>query len=179
MVIQLSYLKKNIISSFCVALCVVLPLAFHAIPNAGSILSPMHIPVLLCGLICGGFFGGICGIAGPLLSSLLTGMPPMAVLPCMVAELVAYGVISGLMMKFIRVQNKYLDLILSLIIALVVGKIVAGIVTALFFSPSGFSLSVWAITYFVTSLPGIVIQFIIIPSIIFALEKSNLIPRRY
>ena len=50
--------KKAIITAICIALCVVLPQAFHAIPNAGSIYLPMHIPVLLCGLVCGWPSGG-------------------------------------------------------------------------------------------------------------------------
>ena len=71
-------LKNYVIAALCVALCVVLPMAFHAIPNAGSILLPMHIPVLLCGLLCGWPLGLVCGLVGPLLSSVLTGMPPAA-----------------------------------------------------------------------------------------------------
>ena len=67
---KMSYVKKSIITAACIALCVILPMAFHAIPNGGSIFSPMHIPVLLCGLICGPLFGLLCGIAGPCLSSL-------------------------------------------------------------------------------------------------------------
>ncbi len=73
--------KKAIITAICIALCVVLPQAFHAIPNAGSIYLPMHIPVLLCGLVCGWPYGLLCGLAGPLLSSLFTGMPAAAYLP--------------------------------------------------------------------------------------------------
>ena len=75
---KMTSVKKSIITAVCIALCVVLPQAFHAIPNAGTIYCPMHIPVLLCGLVCGWSYGLLCGIAGPLLSSLITGMPPAA-----------------------------------------------------------------------------------------------------
>lgn len=51
---KITAVKKSIITAVCIALSVVLPQAFHAIPNAGAVYSPMHIPVLLCGLICGG-----------------------------------------------------------------------------------------------------------------------------
>ena len=73
---KLSVLKKALICAVCIALCAVLPMAFHAIPNAGSIFSPMHIPALLCGLVCGPWFGLLCGLAGPFVSSMVTGMPP-------------------------------------------------------------------------------------------------------
>ena len=41
--------KKLVMTAICAAMCVVLPIAVHSIPNAGTVLLPMHIPVLLCG----------------------------------------------------------------------------------------------------------------------------------
>ena len=76
----MTIVKRSMITAVCVALTVVLPMAFHAVPNAGSVILPMHIPVLLCGLICGWPFGLACGLIGPLLSNLFTGMPPWQ--PC-------------------------------------------------------------------------------------------------
>ena len=76
--------KKMVITALCMAIGIILPITLHAIPNAGSILLPMHIPVLLCGLICGPVYGVICGVMTPFLSSLLTGMPPAAYLPSMI-----------------------------------------------------------------------------------------------
>ena len=76
-----SSIKNMTLTAVCIALCVVLPIAFHSIPDAGSVFLPMHIPVLICGMICGWPYGFICGVMGPLLSSALTGMPPIAILP--------------------------------------------------------------------------------------------------
>lgn len=171
--------KKSIITAVCIALSVVLPMAFHAVQNAGSIFSPMHIPVLLCGLICGWPFGLLCGIAGPLFSSLFTGMPPMAYLPSMMVELAVYGLICGLMMQLIHTGKIYVDLYISLAAALLTGRIIAGIAGALIFSRGYITMASWAASYFVTSIPGIAIQLIFIPSIVFALMKANLIPVRY
>lgn len=106
---QMSQVKRAMITAVCIALCVVLPMAFHSIQNAGAIFCPMHIPVLLCGLLVGWPYGLLCGLAGPLLSSLLTGMPAMGYLPCMMVELGAYGLLCGLFMnlcapeKFMRI----------------------------------------------------------------------------
>ncbi len=171
--------KKAIITAVCMALCVVLPLAFHAVPNAGSIYLPMHIPVLLCGLICGWGYGLACGIVGPLLSSLFTGMPPAAVLPAMVIELAVYGVIAGLGMLLIRTKKVTADLYISLVLAMLTGRIVAGAARALIFAVGETTMATWATSYFITSLPGIVIQLILIPAIVIALERARLIPRRY
>ncbi len=176
---ELSYMKKIIITPLFIALCVVLPMAFHTIPNAGGIFCPMHIPVLLCGLICGWQFGLLCGILGPVLSSVLTSMPPMAILPCMAVELAIYGIVTGIMIRVIRTKRIYADLYISLITALICGKIIAGIVKALLFSPNGYSVAVWATSYFVTALPGIVIQLVLIPAIVVALEKAKLIHSKY
>ena len=40
-------------------------------------------------------------------------------------------------------------------------------------------MTAWATSYFVTSLPGLAIQIILIPTIVCALEKARLIPVRY
>ena len=107
---KLTVLNKSILTALCVALCVVLPMTLHAIPKGGVLFSPMHLPVLLCGLVCGAPFGLVCGILGPLVSSLLTGMPVFGYMPVMMIELGLYGLISGLVMQFLRSGKLVVDL---------------------------------------------------------------------
>ena len=171
--------KRSIITAACIALCVVLPMAFHAIPQGGSIYCPMHIPVLLCGLLCGWPFGLLCGLAGPALSTVLTGMPPVAYLPSMLVELAVYGAVSGLMMRTIKTGRLYPDLYISLVVAMLAGRASGGLANAAVFSRGSYSMAAWATGYFATGLPGIIIQLALIPSIVFALEKANLVPVRY
>lgn len=175
---KLAPVKKIILTALMIALCVVLPIAFHAIPNAGSIFLPMHIPVLLCGLVCGWGYGGLCGLVGPLLSSLLTSMPPAAVLPGMMVECCVYGLVSGLMMRYVRTGKTTLDLYLSLVAAMLLGRVLSGIAKALIFTP-GMSLAAWAAASFVTAIPGIIIQLVLIPLLVLALTKAKLLPPRY
>lgn len=175
----MSNIKKTIYAALCVALGVILPIAFHSIPNAGSIILPMHIPVLICGLICGWPFGLACGILAPLLSSLITGMPPIAYVPSMLCELAVYGLITGLLFKFIHTKKTIADTYISLVGAMIAGRIVYGILNALIFSVGKYSMSIWLTSAFVTSIPGIIIQLIIIPVLIVALEKAKLTERRY
>jgi len=153
-------------------------MAFHAIPNAGSIFLPMHIPVLLCGMLCGWPFGFLCGLLGPLLSSLTTGMPPAAMLPAMMVECAVYGGVAGAMLKHVHTGKLYADLYISLIPAMLAGRVISGIAKALILAP-GTTLGAWATASFVTGLPGIVIQLILIPAIVFSLERANLVPKRY
>ena len=176
---KMSNVKKSIITAVCIALCYVIPLMFHGIQNAGSIFCPMHIPVFICGLICGWQFGLLCGIAGPALSSALSGMPPAAILPSMMVELAAYGTAAGLMMKLVRTKSTYADLYISLIVAIVCGRVLAGLAKALIFARGSYSMSAWIAGSVVTSWPGTIIQLVFIPTIVFALMKSHLIPERY
>ena len=173
-----SSVKNMTLTAVCIALCVVLPIAFHSIPDAGSVFLPMHIPVLICGMICGWPYGFICGLMGPLLSSALTGMPPIAFLPAMMVECGVYGLVSGIVLKFVHTKNTYGDLYIALVTAMIAGRVVSGIAKALIFTP-GLALSAWITASFVTALPGILIQLVFLPSVVFTLMKARVIPHRY
>ena len=175
---KLSYPKRIVYTALCAALCVVLPMAFHAIQNAGTIFLPMHIPVLLCGLMCGWPFGFICGCLGPLLSSLLTSMPPAAMLPSMMVECAMYGCVTGLCMKYIHTGKALPDLYISMATAMVAGRILSGLAKSLIFSP-GTAPFAWVTTSLVAGIPGIVIQLVLIPLVFTALTKAKLLPARY
>lgn len=177
---RLSPVRQITICAVCIALCYVLPVAFHTV-GLGSFLSPMHIPVLLCGLICGGGYGMICGIVGPLLSSVLSGMPSATGLISMVPELAAYGLFSGLTMRMIRTGKLYADLYIALIAAMVLGRIAGGIARACFYLGNGgaFSISIWVTSYFVGTLPGIICHLILIPLLYLTLTKSKILFPRY
>ena len=174
---KLTPVKKLVFTAVCAALCLVLPMAFHTIPNAGQVILPMHIPVLLCGLICGWPYGGVCGLIGPLLSSLLTGMPPAAMLPSMMVECCVYGLVSGLLMRYVRTKYAVADLYISLISAMALGRIVAGFAKALIFTP-GTPAFAWVTTSLVSGIPGIVLQLVLMPLVILALTKARLLPIR-
>ena len=152
--------KKIIISAALSALCVVLPMAFHAIPNAGVLISPMHIPAFIAGLTIGPLYGLIVGLLGPFLSS-------------------SYAFFAGLLMRLVHTYNYMADLYISLLLSMVAGRIVAGVCRALFFSSGSYSFNAWLASYFVSTWPAIIIQLAVIPAIVFALEKANLIEKRY
>lgn len=174
----MSNIKKITVTAVSIALCVVLPMAFHGIQNAGQVFLPMHIPVLLCGLICGPQYGLLCGLSGPALSMLLTGMPPAAILPSMMVELAVYGLVTGLVMSFVHTGKLYADVYVALILAMIAGRVVAGVCKALIFSRGAYSMNAWVASSFVTALPGIAIQLLIIPAVVFALMKAHVVPER-
>jgi len=154
-------------------------MALHTIPNAGTLLSPMHLPVLLCGLVCGWPFGLFCGLAGPTLSCLITGMPGLGYLPTMMVELALYGLISGAMMQLVRTRHLMADLYISLLTAMLTGRILTGVARALIFAAGTYSWKAWATGYFVSSFPGIILQLLLLPILYMALQRAHLIPARY
>jgi len=176
----MSATKKSVVTAICIALCVVLPFAFHGIPNGGRIFCPIHIPILLCGLICYWRHGIICGLMGPVLSSILTGMPTAAVLPPMMIECAVYGAVTGLIMQYVHTRRTYFDLYLGLITAMVFGRVVAGIFRALIFTAgTAGTISSLLSIYVIESLPGIITQLIFLPAVVFALMRAKIINERY
>ena len=176
----MSSVKKVCICAFCAALCYVLPQAFHAV-GLGMVFSPMHLPVLLCGLLCGWPYGALCGVAGPVLSFALSGMPPAAQLIHMAPELCVYGLTTGLGMKLIRTGKTGIDLYLSLLPAMLLGRVVGGVVQALVYlsTAQSYSAALWVSSYVVGTLPGAVLQLIVLPALVLGLTQARLIPARY
>ena len=160
--------KKTVFAGFFVALGVLLPIAFHAFGPVARILSPMHIPVFLGGLILGPVYGLIVGVVTPIISSFLTGMPPlMPMLPMMVAELGVYGLVSGLL-------SRKLNPWLAMLGAIICGRAMIVLVLLLF----GEILQIKAepIAYvwggIVAGAPGILIQLLLIPLIVKQLKMA-------
>ncbi len=170
--------KRTVICGLCIALCYVLPIAFHSI-GLGSVLSPMHIPVLLCGIVCGPLYGLACGVVGPVLSSLLSSMPPAMALIWMVPELAIYGLVAGLLMRCLPVKHFYGKVYAALAIAMVAGRVAGGIASALFHlgTASSYTLSMFVSSYIVGSLPGIAAHLILVPVLVFTLVKTKAVSK--
>ena len=163
--------KNLVLTAMFIALGILFPQLFHTIPNAGALFSPMHIPVLVCGLLIGPFEGLICGLATPFLSHLIFTMPRAPRLPGMLVELAVYGLIAGLMMKLLKDQKGVLKIYISLIVAMLAGRIVAGLVNAFILNAGNYSLNAWITGYFVTGIMGLIGHLIIIPPLVKLLEK--------
>ena len=166
---------KMVYSAVCLALALILPFFIGQIPQIGSMLSPMHIPVFLCGFLCGPIWGLGVGFIAPLLRSAMFGMPPFpnAALP-MAFELLTYGAISGLALNLL--PKKKINIWISLLIAMVSGRIVWGIAKLILFMAFGVQFS-WAmfLSGAVTSaIPGIILHLILVPVIIIAMQRAKL-----
>ena len=169
-------LIKMILSALFLALAYVMPFLTGQIPEIGSMLCPLHIPVILCGFICGWKYGLVIGLIAPLFRSLTLGMPPIfPTATSMSFELAAYGAISGVMYNIL--PKKKLYIYCSLLTAMIIGRIIWGI--AMFIcmgiKNSPFTFNAFIAGAFVNALPGIILQIIVIPVIIMTLEKINIL----
>lgn len=162
-------------AAVCLALCLVLPFLTGQIPQIGSALCPMHLPVLLGGFICGPWWAAAVGIVAPLLRYALFGMPPILTALAMCFELAAYGLLSGLLYGKLakRVSNVYI----SLILAMIFGRIVWGIAAVIITGAAGgtFTWTAFASGAVLNAIPGILVQIVLIPVIVVALRKANVI----
>lgn len=166
--------KKLVLSGLFVAFGIILPMVFHMFNMGGPVFLPMHIPVLMAGYFLGPVLGAGVGIITPILSGLLTGMPPLVpVMPIMAFELCGYGLITGLV--FSKTNKVYI----SLICAMVTGRLfaVAGaFVVSLTLAPNVSPIA-YVVSGLSTAIPGMIIQLIFIPILINLLLNNKEIAR--
>ena len=167
--------RRMTYSALFLAIAMVLPFITGQIPEIGRMLSPMHIPVLLCGFMCGWPWGIAVGFIAPLLRSVMFGMPAM--FPAAVAmafELAAYGGISGWLRRKLP-GDKWL-IYPILLISMAAGRIVWGTVRLLLSGLSGtaFTWEMFMIGAFAEALPGIILHIVLIPVLVIVMETAGL-----
>jgi len=164
-------------SALFLALSLLLPLLTMQNPQLGNALSPMHIPVLLCGFVCGWPYGLAVGLIAPPLRFLLFGMPP--IFPtgtAMAFELAAYGAIAGLLYKYL--PNKIISVYIALIASMLAGRAVWGAamyILSLISVKVDFTFAAFLAGAFVKAVPGIILHIVLVPLIVIALRKAKLI----
>ena len=171
--------RNLVLAGLFIAIGLILPFLTGQIPEIGNKLLPMHIPVLIAGFVLGWKYGLVVGLIVPVLRSALFTMPPM--FPTAVAmsfELAAYGCLTGLLYDAFPKRTGYIYA--ALILSMLGGRVVWGIVSLILygFGETAFTWKMFVAGGFVNALPGIIIQIIIIPIIIMALKRSNLIEGR-
>ncbi len=158
-------IQNLILAAMFLAVGLVLPFFTGQIKQIGDMLLPMHLPVMLCGLVCGWKYGGAVGLILPLLRSVTFGMPPLYPNALtMAAELCAYGLLIGIFYRIFPKKN-LLAIYASLILSMLGGRVVWGVAKTVLLglSGKGFSLAAFWAGGFVEALPGIVLQLILVP----------------
>ncbi|MCQ2413700.1 MAG: ECF transporter S component [Clostridia bacterium] len=179
-------------AAVCMALCMVLPTVTGGIPAVGKFLCPMHLPVLLCGILCGPFWGFAVGVTAPLLRFFIFGAPELVPRGIgMMAELAFYGLVAGLLFTLLCKKEDVLfrgkskrfiaAIYVSLLVAMVAGRLAGGamkVVLLAFGTIPTYAFSTFMTAYFVETWAGVIAQLILIPAIVIALRKAKLLPVR-
>ncbi len=164
-------MKKMILSAFFMALSLVMPFITGQIPEIGSMLLPMHIPVLICGFVCGWRYGGMVGFIVPILRSVIFGMPPILTAICMAFELATYGVVTGFLYKKFP-KTKWI-LYIELFVAMLVGRVIWGTVSIFIYGIQGnvFSWEIFVGGALLNAIPGIILQIVLVPVLVMVLQR--------
>lgn len=174
---QASKIKRLVYASLFLALGMVLPLLTGQIKEIGDSLLPMHLAVMLCGLICGPCYGGAVGIILPFLRSLLFGMPPLypnAV--WMAVELATYGLVIGwLYAKSIKNHTAYIYV--CLVASMVSGRVAWGIAKSVLLGIAGKGITIGVLIAdgVIDAIPGIILQLLLIPFIMHLITKRRVV----
>ena len=168
-------IRRLTYSALYLAIAMVLPFVTGQVPEIGSMLLPMHIPVLLCGMLCGWKYGLTVGFIAPLLRSVTFGMPPM--IPAAVSmtfELAVYGGMSGWLRQILPRKAGFIYI--ALLVSMIAGRIAWGIVRLFLagLAVSEFSWKLFIIGAISEAIPGIILQLVIIPVLVIAMEKAGL-----
>jgi len=167
---------KMVLAALFLALAYVMPFLTGQIPEIGSMLCPLHIPILLCGFICGWPWGLLIGFIAPLLRSLTLGMPPIfPTAVCMAFELATYGAVAGLMHKLM--PKKKIFIYCSLIIAMIIGRMVWGVAmyVCVGIYGDGFTFTAFITGAFINAVPGIIVQIVLIPMLVMVLDNPKVL----
>ena len=173
--------RKLCFAALLLALGWLLPLLTGQNRDLGNMLSLIHIPAYLAGFLLGPWYGLLLGFLIPLSRSVLFGMPvlyPRAL--CMAFEMAAYGGICGCLYGFLNTRKKIkriANIYISIIPAMLFGRVVWGAGRAVcgLFASDAFTWSAFIAGGFVTAWPGMIVQLVLLPVLVVAMEKSGLL----
>ena len=173
-----SQIRKMTYSALLLALALVLPFLIGQIPEIGQALSPMHIPVLLCGFMCGWPWGLAVGLIAPLLRSVIFGMPAMVPgAVAMALELATYGAVSGILYRLLP-KKKWASYA-ALIPAMIAGRLVWGLARLAIagLTHNTFTAAAFLAGAVTTAIPGIILHIVLIPVLVMVTERAGLVVR--
>lgn len=164
---QATRTKTLVLAALFLAIGTVLPSLTGSIKEIGDSLLPMHLAVMLCGVVCGWGYATPVGLVLPFLRAAFFGMPPLypnAV--WMSLELASYGFVIGFLYG-LRKKYSRAYLLLCLACSMLAGRAVWGVSKAILLGVADkpFGLQAFLLGGFVDALPGIALQFLLVPLI--------------
>ncbi|MGL5435737.1 MAG: ECF transporter S component [Lachnospiraceae bacterium] len=165
-----------VISAVLMAVGMILPFFTGQIPEIGSMISPMHLPVLICGYVCGWKYGLAVGFLLPLIRSLTFGMPPLfPTAAAMAVEMAVYGAVTGIMYQVLPKRNGYIYV--SLVLAMLLGRIAWGLASIVLYGIKGgtYTMEQFLTGAFIRAIPAIIIQLVLVPLLVVIFKKAKYI----
>lgn len=176
-ILRYTDIRSYVLTLVSVSLAVSVPWVFHQFHLAGPTFLPMHIFVLIAGLAFGWRAGLIVGLFTPLASYAVSGMPVLRILPQIVVELSAYGLVAGILReKFnLRVVWSLAGAMIGGRLALCLTVLIIYLVAGESYSPLGLEANPFIVVWSVMKQgwPGIVLQLASIPMIIWLVGKFS------
>ncbi|MBQ1346949.1 MAG: ECF transporter S component, partial [Erysipelotrichaceae bacterium] len=86
-------------------------------------------------------------------------------------ELAVYGLTTGLFSRLLKIENGLVKNYAVLILSMFCGRVTYGILNALVFRAGSYSMNAWLSAAFITAIPGIIIQLVLIPILVIRLRK--------
>jgi len=156
------------------ALGIVVPILFHAV-GLGKVFLPMYLPILALGLLASWEVALIVGVATPLLSGALTGMPPPPIAALMACELACLAAVGSL------ARRLGLAVWPAAILAILASRIVGTAALLTLGRLIGLEQTVfqYAVISLLASWPGIVLQLTVVPAAVYTIERTSLVGPRW
>lgn len=161
--LKLTKTKEAVFAAVFTAMAVYAPMVVHHFGGvgAGRIFLPMPFFVLAAGLLLGWRAGLAAGIASPIISFFISGMPMANILPFVMVQLCFYGFMAG-------VLKSRFNAWFSIIGALLAGLLAGGIAVFLFSKMSAVGFTFGAAK---DGWIGMALQLLLLPLILFFLQK--------
>jgi len=148
------------------ALAVALPLAFHLV-GLGSIFLPMFFPVILAGYLLRLRTSMAVGLTAPLLSALLTGMPPFYPPICFI--MMAEGLVLTAV-PYVLFQKLKVNVWLSLAVTMAAERFVLFLAVVLASMWLDLPAGVLGLASLLEGIPGIILIFLTIPLLVIKIK---------
>jgi len=159
-------LRSMVVSAALAALGIVVPIAFHAV-GLGSRFMPMILVVMLCGFVLPLGWAAFTGAIVPVVSCLLTGMPPLYPPFFLIMSIELALTSAAVSLVFSRTVPRIWPALLS---GILLDRVISTVLT--YYLAGWFGLPPWLFTFaqFAQSLPGIALQLMVVPLVVRAIQ---------
>ena len=158
--------KHLTLSGLFISLGILIPILFHAM-GLGSVFLPMFLPIAACGFFLPLTYAMAVGVLTPILSMMVTGMPPPPILYKMILELGFLAAVTGFLYKKSHLGIFWL-ILCGLFAAEVMGLLGSAAIAHIF----GLPPELYALVSLVKGIPGMILLLTVLPLAIHKIKSD-------